>query len=363
MIHHLTLSNKQEWYDVISRIPSADCYAYPDFGTIWEGANPYTFECIWGEYNNVVVLYPFFIRPLIELPFGIEITSELGELFDITTPEYGGIFHNQKGEMDYEVASQFSSEFGAWCKQRGIVTEFGRIQPITNNIVLGPGYNVRRVGSIIWVDLTKDIETLRSEMSKEGRKKLRQGESRGIEIRELSPDGFLDFIPLYHETMSHHLANERYLYPESFFDSMRQTPSDFCFILGAFVDDTLVASVIVLAGGDVGYSYLSATDREYQNLRPNNLLFWRMLVKSKEMGLKQFVLGGGASGQDGTYRFKSNFSTLERDFYIYDRTHIPEHYKRIIEIRTEYEHNLGHEEFDASTIDFFPVYRGIWRND
>ena len=363
MIHHLTTRNKSEWHRVLSKIPSADCYAYPEFGTIWEGSYPYRFEAVWGEYDGVTVLYPFLVRPLAELPFGFQIVSELGNLFDITTPEYGGIFHSDPSEMRYDVATEFSKDFGSWCNEKGIVTEFGRIQPVLNNIVLGPGYNVRRVGQIVWVDLTKSEDELREEMTKEGRKKLRQAESRGITISKLSPDGFTNFIPLYMETMKHHLANERYLYPTNFFDSMMRTPEDFCFILGAFSEGQLVSSVIVLAGGKVGYSYLSATNREFQNLRPNNILFWEMLMECKRMGLTHFVLGGGAGADDGTYRFKLNFSTLEKDFYIYDRTHKPEVYKRIIEIKTEYEHNNGCKEFDPSSVGFFPIYRAVWRSE
>ncbi|MEZ4812075.1 MAG: GNAT family N-acetyltransferase [Caldisericia bacterium] len=229
--------------------------------------------------------------------------------------------------------------------------------------MLGSGYNVRRVGQIVWVDLTKSEEDLLENISKEGRKKLRQAESRGVEVKMLPPDGFSDFIPLYRETMEHHLANERYLYPDVFFENMMRTPEEFCFVMGAFVEEQLVSSVIVLAGGEVGYSYLSATNRDFQNYRPNNYLFWKMLRKCKQMGLKYFVLGGGAAGNDGTYKFKLNFSSLEKDFYIFDRLHDPETYKRIIEIKTEFEHTQGRLDFDPTSIGFFPIYRCNWRNE
>lgn len=361
MINHLTTSNSKQWKEILKSIHGADCYAMPELGRLWESSYPYRLEAVWAEYDGQLIFYPFIIRPISELPFGFEVVSELGEVYDITSPEYGGIFHNFEGEMPYDVASKFSSDFGAWCRESGIITEFGRIQVIQNNIVLGSGYNIRRVGRVVWVDLNQPEEQLQESMSKEGRKKIRQAISRGVEVRELGPEGFADFIPLYHKTMDHHTADDRYLYPSSFFESMVSMPSDFCFILGAYCEGELAAAVIVFVGGGVGYSYLSATDREYQNMRPNNLLFWEALIRSKQMGCSSFVLGGGASSNDGTYQFKLNFSDKEKDFYIYDRTHDIEKYRRIIEIKCDYEHNLG-RDFNPESVGFFPIYRAVWRS-
>ena len=363
MIHRLTTSNSNSWHEVLKRIPAADCYAQPEFGLFWEAAYPYTFESVWFEADGYTILYPFLVRPLSELPYGDRILEELGPVYDITSPEYGGIYHNAPdGVLPYDIETKFNEEFGLFCKERRIVTEFGRIQVLLSNTSMGPGYNVRRVGKVVLADLTKSIEELEAGMTKEGRKKMRQGERAGIEIRELGPEGFELFPQLYYQTMEYHTAAERYYFPASFFEAMQRLPQDFCYMLGAYNEGLLISAIIIIQGGGVGYSYLSATDRAKQELRPNNVLFFKMLLESKKRGCKSFILGGGAGGQDGTYLFKLNFSQLEKDFFIYDRLHMPAEYTKLIELKTEYEHNLGHKSFDPESVSFFPIYRVEWRN-
>ncbi len=361
MIHRLTTKDALLWDQVISKVPSADCYANPQLGKIWEAAYPYTFEAVYLEDSENCVFYPFIVRPLSDLPFGKRIMEELGPVFDITSPEYGGVFHNYDGDIPHDVKIRFNEEFGNFCKERRIVTEFGRVQVLLAYNAMGPGYNVRRVGKVVWADISKSVEEIEAAMTKEGRKKMRKAIRDGVVIRELGPEGFELFPPLYYQTMEYHTAAERYYYPASFFEAMQRMREDFCFILGAYFEDKLIASIIVLTGGGVGYSYLSATNRDYQELRPNNLLFYDMMIRCKNAGCHSFVLGGGAAGEDGTYQFKLNFSPLEKDFFIYDRLHLKDEYLKLIELKTEYEHNCGHQSFDPEGVSFFPIYRAEWR--
>ncbi|MBP6927490.1 MAG: GNAT family N-acetyltransferase [Caldisericales bacterium] len=361
MMQSLTTRDRGKWLDVIKKVPSADCYAHPELGKMWEASYPYSFEAVYAEFGDKVIFYPFLVRPLIELPFGKKIMEELGPCFDITSPEYGGIFHNFEDGVPYDIVKQFNEEFGEFCKRRRIVTEFGRVQVLLSNTNLGPGYNVRRMGKVVWVDLIKTPEELEAGMTKEGRKKMRKAVRDGVSVREMGPEGFEQFPPLYYQTMEYHTAAERYYFPKSFFEAMERMDEKFCFILGAYFEEKLVASIIIIQHGGVAYSYLSATNRDYQELRPNNLLFFDMLLKCKERGCHSFVLGGGAGGEDGTYLFKLNFSQLEKDFFIYDRLHIPDLYLKLIELKTEYEHNCSHEDFDPQSVSFFPIYRAEWR--
>lgn len=363
MIKRLGSSDFLAWKEITKKLPAVDCYGMPELAKLWESSYPYNFEAVYAEYDDNIVFYPYIVRPLNELPFGKRISEELGECFDITSPEYGGIFHNFKEETPYEICTKFNADFGAYCHDRRIVTEFGRVQVLLSNTTLGPGYNVRRIGRVVTVDLSGSEEDILNNMSKEGRKKLRQAERVPITVKELGPEGFLQFPPLYYQTMDYHDAMDRYYFPSSFFENMIYMPNDFCFILGAFAGEKLIAAIIVLYGGGVGYSYLSATDREHQELRPNNILFFQMLIECKRRGCHSFVLGGGAHGEDGTFRFKQNFSEATADFFIYDRLHMPKVYQTLIELKTEYEHNFGNKSFDPMAVEFFPIYRAQVRSE
>ena len=363
MIKRLGSRDTREWKEVLKKLPAVDCYGMPELAGLWETAYPYNFEAVYAEFGDNIIFYPYIVRPLAELPFGKRISEEIGECYDITSPEYGGIFHNFPEDVPYEVCSQFSKEFGSYCQERKIVTEFGRVQVLLSNTTLGPGYNVRRLGRVVIADLRGTEEDILNNMSKEGRKKLRQAERVPITVRDMGSDGFHKFPPLYYQTMDYHDAMDRYYFPEGFFENMIYLPDEFCFILGAYTGDKLTAAIIILYGGGVGYSYLSATDREFQELRPNNILFYQMLIECKRRGCHTFVLGGGAHGEDGTFKFKQNFSELTAEFFIYDRLHMPDVYQKLIELKTEYEHNLGHKNFDPLAVEFFPIYRAAVRSD
>jgi hypothetical protein len=361
MMLHLTIKDRDDWSKAISKIPACDCFAHHELAKMWHNAYPYSYEAVLYETPNGSIFYPFLVRPLSELPFGERILEELGPVFDITSPEYGGLFHNFRDGVPYETQIAFNEEFGHFCHEKKIVTEFGRVQVLLGNTTLGPGYNVRRMGKVVWVDISGSIEQIEGNMSKEGRKKMRQAIRNGVVVKELGPDGFLDFAPLYYQTMEYHTAADRYYFPISFFEAMQRMDEKFCFILGAYFEEKLIASIIVLTHGGVGYSYLSATDRDFQEQRPNNILFYEMLIRCKHLGCHSFVLGGGASGEDGTYLFKLNFSQLEKDFFIYDRLHMIDYYRKLIELKTEYEHNHGNDSFDPEAVSFFPIYRAQWR--
>jgi len=40
MMQSLTTRDRDKWLEVIKKVPSADCYAHPELGKMWEASYP-----------------------------------------------------------------------------------------------------------------------------------------------------------------------------------------------------------------------------------------------------------------------------------------------------------------------------------
>ena len=78
-----------------------------------------------------------------------------------------------------------------------------------------------------------------------------------------------------------------------------------------------IAGVLCLHyGGKVIYKY-GASDREYQNLRANNLAMWEAIRLSIRQGCKSFCFGRTEPDNQGLMQFKSGWGTKEQTIRYY----------------------------------------------
>ncbi|MGV7223013.1 MAG: peptidoglycan bridge formation glycyltransferase FemA/FemB family protein [Nitrospinales bacterium] len=84
--------------------------------------------------------------------------------------------------------------------------------------------------------------------------------------------------------------------------------------------NTVVAgAVFFLFGSRVIYKY-GASDRQYQNLRANNLVMWEAIRWCCTNGFKRFSFGRTEPENKGLLQFKQGWGTREDrlDYYKYD---------------------------------------------
>lgn len=81
------------------------------------------------------------------------------------------------------------------------------------------------------------------------------------------------------------------------------------FILEAAYEEQTVASLIALKAGGLLYYKFGASDADHLDLRPNNLLFHRLVHLAHEEGCAALDLGlsGSGAAYDGLRRFKASF--------------------------------------------------------
>ena len=179
------------------------------------------------------------------------------------------------------------------------------------NLTLPPGiehsswkdYRVRPKTTQV-LDLQPDFESLVQEkFTPACRRAIRKAERGKIEIKILESESDLNlFDDLYHRSMERWGETEGY--PLELFKQLWLLP-DVNF-WGAFDQGEPISVALILTHGSHQYYWLGAMDERAQHLRPNNLLFYRILEQSCRSGIRTFDFGN-SSGLIGVFNFKKGF--------------------------------------------------------
>ena len=123
----------------------------------------------------------------------------------------------------------------------------------------------------------------------------------------------------------------------------------------AFVsfEDKLISSALFIYNKLFVHYHLGGSLKSYWPLRPNNLLFYQAALRYREMGKKNFHLGGGYKGNDSLVKFKRGFNEKGiLDFYVGKKIHNRKVYNQLVK---EWEKKNSLE--DNFRTAFFPLYR------
>jgi len=157
----------------------------------------------------------------------------------------------------------------------------------------GLGYQVVRNRSFE-IDITKSEEELFAVMSKSCRKSIRKAKKNGVYIEEARDIQFVNdyydqlvevftkqsIVPTYPKTRVRELIN--HLLPTGNLLLMRARNKD----------GLCIATVIDIAFNGLAIGWGGTSWREYQKLRPNELLQWYSIRYWKARGMKRFDMGG-----------------------------------------------------------------------
>ena len=92
------------------------------------------------------------------------------------------------------------------------------------------------------------------------------------------------------------------------------------FVALAYHSKRVIASAIYFIFGDKAIYKYGASDRNFQHLRPNNLVMWEAIKWSAQNGFKSFNLGRTEPENDGLLQFKRGWGTKQQNinYYKYD---------------------------------------------
>lgn len=275
-----------------------------------------------------------------------------GELFDLATPYgYGGPLI--EGITSEASLKRLDEEYSYRCRSEGIVCEFVRFHPVLkNNEAVDRIYAVSMLGKTIAMDLVSS-EQIWGDLTSKNRNMVRKAQKAGVGISwGRSPELYEEFARLYKKTMEKDNASEYYYFGERFFRSIHDDLEDKALMFYAEYESKIIAMSIILHTNQQMHYHLSASDREYSNLAPTNLLLFEAARWGCENGYRTFHLGGGLGGRDDSlYKFKKAFNrNSDYSFWIGKKVFDDARYEELVSIAE----NGKRPVIDP---DFFPRYR------
>ena len=339
----LTLSQGEQWTDLLQKVKTCDIHYEPGYYRVFEGNDQaLLFVC---RQDSEFVVYPFLLR---KVDHGGEITA--GEnYFDITSPYgYGGPLASPGA--DQQNLKSFWQSFGQFCRDSKIITEFIRFHPLIHNHEQAAGYvEPERNSSVVFIDLSQTEERIWSGYDYSCRKNIKKAARSGVTvIIDHTPRFFSDFSTIYRHTMDRNNSSDFYYFPDSFFDKIHRFLDGNYLYAHAFLEGKLISTELLLYSRTFIHSFLGGTLAEYFPFRPNNLLKHEVILWAKRKGIGYFILGGGRNDDDGIFRYKQTFAKESlANYYIGKKIHNQDTVRRLT--------GLTDEEQEQKA--FFPPYR------
>lgn len=309
------------WSETLRKAGCADVYFTPahalSFAGVEDGA-PLLFVF---EDRRGLYLYPFRERELAVLP-GLEAFA--GRRDVVSTYGYGGPLAVVAREGEGFVEDALDA-FDAFCRERGVVSEFCRFHPL-----LGNAEGVRRryrpalLNQTVWVDLARAEEDIQGDMRSNVRRGVRKALRDGFVIEcGQDEDAARRFHALYAQSMRHVGAARRYLFNEAFFPRLLRLhagQASVCLVSRAGAD---VAGALYIWGGSDAHAHFSGLDRSRGESHAGKLAHYAAIMDCQRRGLKRFHFGGGYGGSDADslMRFKAGFSPLRAAYHVGRRVH------------------------------------------
>jgi CelD/BcsL family acetyltransferase involved in cellulose biosynthesis len=170
------------------------------------------------------------------------------------------------------------------------------------------------------LDLRKGLEALEAGLDPSVRRAIRKAEQAGVEIEFThSAQAMQTYFRLHSLTRKRHGLPPQ---PARFFDVLGQqaiaTGSGFIAI-ARWMGQPVAGAIFLHSGRRAIYKY-GASDDAFQNLRPNNLLFWAAIRECDRLGVESLHFGRSSAGNEGLCRFKRSFGAVEKPL-LYARYH------------------------------------------
>ena len=170
------------------------------------------------------------------------------------------------------------------------------------------------------VDLASSIDDIwTKQLDYTSRKKIRKAER--LQLEFVVDDQFEhleEFVEIYTETMHYLDADPVYLFNDAYFRGYPETLADkstLCLVARA---GEVIAGAILMFSGPYAHIHLGGSRRDCLRLRPNDLLYYRAALESRNRGARLMHAGGGRSdsSDDSLLTFKRQFASLSYDYYV-----------------------------------------------
>lgn len=138
----------------------------------------------------------------------------------------------------------------------------------------------------------------------EVRRSVRNARESDVEIRVAD---IAEYYPVYVQTMRR-LGSPQF--PQSFFEALTATFGEYCTVLTAELDGTVIAGLLTLSTADNTIIWSSASHSDYWDYKPNHLLYATAIRRAVERN-QSVVDFGRTDPESGVHHFKAQFGGTE----------------------------------------------------
>lgn len=353
------LEEKVKWSKLWEIANPKNVFAHPEYVGLFvpEGGEGYL---VVSQDNQDILC-----MALIANPVPPEFQNGTERYFDVSSPYgYGGPFYLSKPSTNARknLEETLWSGIHGWAREENIVCEFIRFSLDSEFIPGYPGNVVPRALNIVR-DLDGTWEEIWGDFEKKVRKDVRKSISLGVTISvDEAGEDIDDFLSIYHTTMTRREASEKYYFGRSFFETINTKLQGNFAYFHAWSKGKIVSSELVLYNENEAYSFLGGTLQEAYSLHPNHLLKSEIMTWCMDRGIQRFVLGGGASPNDGIELYKKSFTPKREQpiFHTGERIFMPDEYSSL----TSRWHELNHDSAEPipAAKGYFPLFRQALRS-
>lgn len=171
------------------------------------------------------------------------------------------------------------------------------------------------------LELTPSFDYLwEKSFKKYTRKNTRLAIKKGVVLEEVKD---ISQVKQYYDIAAHTYLRRggKIIYPFNFYKNIFDImlPKNLVRWHLAKKDDVVIAGTLHLVYKDTIFDLLNASYKEYQNLRPNNLLVCSMIKWGVENGYKYYNFGASPSEAEGLIRFKENWGAEKVEYPVYEK--------------------------------------------
>jgi hypothetical protein len=192
------------------------------------------------------------------------------------------------------------------------------------------------------LDLTAGSQKIYSNLRDSTRRNIKKAQKEQVSVSiSTSLPSIKDFYRLNAMTRKEHgLPPQPYSFFRFLYDYIISKQIGFI-VAASYNDIAISANVFFCFGKEVIYKY-GASDKTYQNLRPNNLVMWEAIKWSADHGFEKLCFGRTEMENTGLRQFKSGWGSME---------HLIRYYR----------YDLRNDTFVSDTSDIHPLYKNIFR--
>lgn len=340
----------EQWEEIIDSFSQTDSYytrAYAESFRIHGDGEP---KLLYYRAEDMEAMNVVMQRDLHQLKY-LNLKPE-ETYYDLSTPYgYGGFL--LKGNITDENVQQLNISYEEFCTSNNIVSEFVRFHPILQNQkFVQPLYDIVEAGDTVVMDLDSE-DTIWHNLSSKNRNVIRKAIKNGINVHHgFNKRLFEVFKKMYDDTMRRDKAQPYYFFKDDFYSCLYNNFKDELKIFYAEYEEKVVSIALILFKNKQMHYHLSASDFNFRNLAPTNLLLWEAAKWGCQNRYKTLHLGGGLGGrQDNLYKFKKSFNRNgDIKFFVGHKIFQQSLYDELVQ---------RVKEWGVVDNNYFPQYRGV----